>query len=193
MTRAIRCLALTQSVFAGMIFVNCAVAQPITLPARVSYAAKFVCGFSQATTTAPPSEPAVKRGNYATVINIHNPWATDVSIMKKVALAAPERYPNTVLVPPTKRFQDRLISDHAMAVDCQEIVNLLTINGTPPAGTFIEGYVVIDSFFPTGATGSADLDVVTVTSTAPSPTTTVNSHEITPVVGRKLPAGVWPF
>jgi hypothetical protein len=193
MNSAIHRLALTQSVLAGMIFVHCAVAQPITLPARVSYAAKFVCGLSQAATTAPPSEPAVKRGNYATVINIHNPWATDVSLMKKVALAAPERFPNTALVPPTKRFPDRLPPDHAMSVDCQEIVNLLTLNGTPPAGTFIEGYVVIDSFSPTGATGSADLDVVAVTSTAPSTTTSVNSHEITTVPGRKLPAGTWPF
>jgi hypothetical protein len=192
MNSAIR-LALTQSVLTGMIFVSCAVAQPIQLPARVSYAAKFLCGLSQGATTAPPSEPAVKRGNYATVINIHNPWATDVSIMKKVALAAPERFPNTALVPPTKRFQDRLPSDHAMSVDCQEIVNLLTLNGTPPAGTFIEGYLVIDSFFPTGATGSADLDVVAVTSTAPSTTTSVNSHEIVTVPGRRLPAGTWPF
>jgi hypothetical protein len=135
----------------------------------------------------------VKRGNYATVINLHNPWATDVAIQKKVALAAPERYPNTALVPPTKRFQDKLPSDHAMSIDCQEIVNLLTLNGTPPAAPFIEGFVVVDSYLPAGTTGASDLDVVAVTTTAPSPTTNVNSHEVVTVPGRRLPAGTWPF
>ena len=108
---------------------------PITLPARWSYAAKFVCGLSPIPTipgSVFPKEPPVKRGNYATVVNIHNTAATDVTILKKVALAAPEKYPNTQLIPPTKRFTDKLPSDHAMSVDCDEIVNLLVQNGTPP-------------------------------------------------------------
>src|SRR5689334_6242505 len=114
---------------------------PIQLPQRWSYAAKFVCGLSPTATTAVPREPIVKRGNYATVVNIHNPGATDVTILKKVALAAPETYPDTRLIPPTKRYRDRLPSDHAMSVDCTEIVNLLIQNGTPPTGTFIEGFL----------------------------------------------------
>jgi hypothetical protein len=172
----------------------------ITLPARFSYAAKFVCGFEPPTTaTTPPAEPPVKTGNYATVINLHNPWATTVTILKKVAIAAPERFPNTRLIDPTKRFQDTLTSDHGMSIDCTEIVNLLTLNGTAPTTSFIEGWVVIDSFFPTTPTPTAaQLDVIEVTTTsngpsaagAPSP---VNSHEVTVVPGRSLPAGTWPF
>src|SRR4051812_37186064 len=96
---------------------------PIQLPPRWSYAAKFVCGFSPTATNAVPKEPIVKRGNYATVVNIHNPGATDVTLLKKVALAAPETYPETRLIAPTKRYKDRLPSDHTMSVDCTEIVN----------------------------------------------------------------------
>jgi hypothetical protein len=187
----------------GLSYVHSVKAQipdaPITLPARLSYAAKFVCGFEPATTATLPAEPPVKTGNYATVVNLHNPWATNVTILKKVAIAAPERFPNTRLINPTKRFQDTLTSDHGMSIDCTEIVNLLTLNGTPPATTFIEGWVVIDSFFPTTPTPTAaPLDVIEVTTTsngpssagAPSP---VNSHELTVVPGRSLPAGTWPF
>ena len=128
MTRTGTRLLLTGLAVAGALAPHVAAQPaPITLPARFSYAAKFLCGFSTATTTAPPKEPIVKRGNYATVVNIHNPYATDVVLVKKVALAAPEQFPNTQLIQPTKRFQDRLPSDHAMSVDCTEIVNLLKI------------------------------------------------------------------
>ena len=164
-----------------------------TLPARISYAAKFVCGLSKTATNAPPQEPQVKNGNYATVINIHNPWPSTVVLLKKVALAAPEKYPQTVLIPPTRRFQDKLPSDHGMSVDCTEIVNLLTLNGTPPTGTFSEGDLVIDSSFGTGAANSAALDVVAVTTTSDDVGMPVNSHEIVTVPGRSLPAGTWPF
>jgi hypothetical protein len=170
---------------------------PVTLPARFSYAAKFLCGAPTAPTTSPPKEPIVKRGNYATVINIHNPYATEVLILKKVALAAPERFPNTLFIAPTKRYRDILRPDHAMSVDCEEIVNLLSLNGTPPAaGTvFLEGFLVIDSYFPTpaGTATAADVDVVTVTTTSAGPAAAVNDHEIVPVAGRKLAAGTWPF
>jgi hypothetical protein len=170
----------------------------ITLPARFSYAAKFVCGLQTKTTSNPPAEPPVKMGNYATVVNLHNPWATTVQLLKKVALAAPETFPNTPIINPTRRFPDNLPSDHAMSIDCTEIVHLLTLNGTPPTTTFIEGWVVIDSFFPTtSAPGAAALDVFEVTTTsegsAAGATSPVNSHEVTVVPGRSLPAGTWPF
>ena len=170
---------------------------PMTLPARWSYAAKFVCGFSPIPTILGgvfPKEPPVKKGNYATVVNIHNTAATDVKILKKVALAAPEKYPNTQLIPPTKRFSDKLPSDHAMSVDCDEIVNLLVQNGTPPAGTFIEGFLVIDAIgLASTANVLPELDVVAVTTTAADPAAAVNAIQITPVDGKKLPAGTWAF
>ena len=169
---------------------------PITLPARWSYAAKFVCGLSPLVTnpSSVPKEPPVKRGNYATVVNIHNTAPSDVTILKKVALAAPETYPNTNLIPPTRRFRDRLPTDHTMSVDCSEIVNLLVQNGTPPAGPFIEGFLVIDALG-LASTGNAlpELDVVAVTTTAPDTTTPVNAIQITPVVGKQLAAGTWAY
>jgi hypothetical protein len=177
-----------------------------TLPARSSYAAKFVCGVSNIPTQNPPSEPAVKRGNYATVVNMHNPNNRDVVIKKRIALGAPERYqlvPPTTLIAPTKRVDDKLPSDYTMYVDCAEIVNLLRQNGTPFSGTFLEGYVLIESFYAAsfGTATDAELDVVTVTTTAQLAAASpagglgdngVNSHEVTPVTARKLPAGTWP-
>jgi len=167
------------------------------LPSRFSYAAKFVCGLSSSSTALkPPQEPEVKPGNYATIVNIHNPWSADVVLLKKVAIAAPERFPNTQHIAPSKRFPDRLASDHTMSVDCTEIVNLLTLSGTPPIATFIEGFLVIDSSFaasPVGTDTATDIDVVAVTTTAAGAGATVNSHEVTTVPGRKMPAGTWPF
>src|SRR5215471_12969083 len=142
-------------------------ATPLQLPARWSYAAKFVCGLSSQTTSSPPKEPIVKKGNYATVINIHNPNSTTVGILKKVALAGPERFPSVQLITPTMRFRDTLPSDHAMSVDCTEIVNLLTQNGTPPATSFVEGFLVIDALgSPTAGVPLPELDVVTVSTTS---------------------------
>ena len=161
------------TIVAGLIYVHNVKAQTtaasITLPARFSYAAKFVCGFEPPTTHNLPAEPPVKTGNYATVINLHNPWANTVTIQKKSALAAPETYPNTRLIDATKRFHDTLTSDHGMSIDCTEIVNLLTLNGTPPAAPFIEGWVVVDSYFAGATASAAPLDVVEVTTTSNGP------------------------
>jgi hypothetical protein len=189
---------MSMGVILAALSVPCANAQPvpITLPARWSYAAKFVCGLSPLVTNpgSVPKEPPVKKGNYATVVNIHNTSAADVTILKKVALAAPESFPNTHLIPPTKRFRDRLPSDHAMSVDCSEIVNLLVQNGTPPVGPFIEGFLVIDALgLASTANVLPELDVVAVTTTAADTTAAVNAIQITPVVGKQLPAGTWAF
>jgi len=193
------------SIFAGVVLSSVSIPRayaqapapaPITLPARWSYAAKFVCGLSPFVTNpnSVPKEPAVKKGNYATVVNIHNTTGTDVTILKKVALAAPETYPDTHLIPPTKRFKDRLPSDHAMSVDCTEIVNLLVQNGTPPTGPFIEGFLVVDALgLASTANVLPELDVVAVTTTAIDTTAPVNAIQITPVEGKKLPAGTWAY
>jgi len=167
------------------------------LPARFSYAAKFVCGSQAATAESPPAEPPVQPGNYSTVINLHNPSATTVSIQKKIVLAAPETSPKTVPIAPTKRFQDSLLSDHGMSIDCTEIVNLLKQNGTAPTASFIDGWLVVDSFSARLTGGGppvpAPLDVIEVTTTASGESSTVNSHEVTIVPGRQLQRGTWPF
>lgn len=167
------------------------------LPARFSYAAKFLCGLQAATTESPPAEPPVQSGNYATVINLHNPSAATVQILKKVVLSSPETSPHTEPIAPTKRFEDTIQSDHGMSIDCTEIVNLLKQNGTTPTGSFIEGWLVVDSFAPrssgAGAPVPAPLDVTEVTTTASAASSTVNSHAVTIVPGRQLQPGTWPF
>ena len=107
-------------------------------------------------------------------------------------------YPQTTLIDPTKRFADKLTSDHTMSVDCREIVNLLTQNGTPPVGSFIEGFLVVDAYLSaTGANTAAVLDVTAVTTTSNTSTAgtpaQVTSHRVVTVPGRSLRAGAWPF
>jgi len=185
---------------ATLFFASAASAQ-VSLPDRFSYAAKFVCGTSEVPTTVPPNEPVVKMGNYATSVNVHNPWPATAIITKQIVISDPERYPNTRFNLPTKRVSDAIPSGSSIYVDCTEVVNLLKLNSQPIPGPFIEGFVVIDSYFPatsTTASTAADLDVVTVTPTAPlnqsgAATANVNSHEITPVLGRHLPKGTWPI
>jgi hypothetical protein len=179
-------------------FAQTADAPAQTLPDRFSYAAKFVCGTSTIPTTQPPMEPAVKRGNYATAVNIRNPWATPVTITKHIVVALAERYPDTPFIPPSTRVRETLPPGRALYVDCQEVIRLL--HAALP-GPFIEGFVVIDSFSqpsPTAPAVPAEVDVVAVTTAAGIAAagvadTGVTTHDITPVQGRKLPAGVWPF
>src|SRR5947208_1256679 len=128
------------TILAGMVvvpfvFADLASAQ-VNLPDRFSYAAKFVCGTSPTPTTNPPSEPVVKRGNYATAVNIHNPGPDTALITKQVVIAAAERYPDTKQIPPTKRVTDKLPAGEAMYVDCQEIVHLLVLSGASVPAPF---------------------------------------------------------
>jgi hypothetical protein len=169
-----------------------------TQPERFSYAAKFVCGLANVPITQPaPAEPPVKRGNYATSVNIRNPWANPVIITKHVIVSAAERPQFTFNLPSSPRVIEKVPPGSALYVDCQEIVRLAHIGlGTP----FIEGFVVIDSYSPPGTVPSfaMEVDVVDVTTAAPVAAagiadTGVSSHDITPIQGRKLPAGPWPF
>jgi len=167
----------------------------ITLPARSSYAAKFLCGYSQLSTENAPKEPPVKKGNYATVINIHNPCEHDVVVLKKVAIAVPESIPapNKVQMAqrPTRRFRTTLPSDHATAIGCDQIVGLLATSGIPPRGAFIEGFLVIDAFSDNGT--PADLDVVAVTTISGTLGGAVSDHQVVTVPGKRLPPGIWPY
>lgn len=199
MNKQIRSTRIAGMVLVPVVFGHLASAQ-VNLPDRFSYAAKFVCGTSQTPTTNPPAEPVVKKGNYATAVNIHNPAANTITITKQVVIAAAERYPETRQIPPTRRVTDKLPAGQAMYVDCQEIVHLLVLSGAAVPAPFMEGFVVIDSYLPSpNGDVAAELDVVTVTTTATAmslagaPGSDVNSHEITTVQGRKLAKGTWPF
>lgn len=117
-----------------------------TLPDRFEYAAKFVCGVESFQTAPAPSEPVVNPGNYTTAVNIHNPWQFPVTVTKQIVISNPERFPDTRFEVPTARVVEKIPSGSAMYVDCTEIVNLLKSHGAGISGSFIEGFVVIDSF-----------------------------------------------
>jgi len=182
---------------APSMFAQTAAAPIQTQPDRFSYAAKFVCGLSTTQLTQPqPAEPPVKRGNYATTVNVRNPWPNTVILSKHVVVSAPERQ-EIVFNPPSQRVIEKLPPGNALYVDCQEIVRLLHMGFATP---FIEGFVVIESYSQPATTPSVamEVDVVAVTTAAPVAAagiadTGVSSHEITPIQGRKLPAGPWPF
>jgi hypothetical protein len=101
------------------------------------YAAKFVCGRTDAPFLAP--------GQYFTIVNVHNPSPnTSVKLRKKFATTEREEQPGSI----SKFFGTALKPDQALRIDCPNIYNHLQI----PPGTFIEGFVVIQSRF--------ELDVV---------------------------------
>jgi len=103
------------------------------------YAAKFVCGKSDGDLAAP--------GQYFTIINVHNPLPNvNINFRKKFALG--ERDEKVGLK--TRYWPASLHGDEVMGIDCPNIYKHTGI----PAGTFIEGYAVIES--------RAELDVVSV-------------------------------
>ena len=122
---------------------------PKSVKARFEYAAKLVCGVQK-----DPANMQLARGFYATTINVHNPADTGVVFTKKLALTVPpgNQRPGEVL--PIAR--DKLGSDQALAVDCNDIARRL-FNGALPE-PYIEGFVVIRS--------QTSLDVTAVYSTA---------------------------
>ena len=138
-------------------------------PPYDSYAAKFACGeFGKALQPSPAAtvEGPVKPGNYQTVINVHNPnAAVSVGFVKKAVLlfAGANPVAATVFEVPKPPGNQRVVSlppDHGMYIDCQDIRKfLLPPPGSPPAPTFIEGWVVIQVPVPTGATAPPPLDV----------------------------------
>jgi len=146
---------------------------PITTPTPLSrpfwsFAAKFVCGEQPADQAGEPiaGEPAVKPGNYATEINIHNPhYLGPIQIRYKGLLLVERgvpvaRAPSTAQ-PGTFTPLQALPDDGATMMDCNGIWNLLNPGTTPPTPMPLTiGYLVIVS--------PANLDVVGVTTAAAS-------------------------
>ncbi len=195
--QAVLLLALLAIVFTtlGFLYVLQVSAQDVSpqasirLPQRVEYASKFLCGFSSPLVSN-PSEPDVVNGYYATVVNIFNPNPVTVTTHKRVVLAYPE---GTNPIAPTKRFTDTIKSNHAMSVNCTEIVKLLADSGMPVAAQFIEGYLVVDALPTVGTTvilRQLDVDTVHTTSSA---NPMVSSIETIHETGRTVPAGLWPY
>lgn len=112
------------------------------------YAAKVVCGAQPEPLTGP-----VARGFYTTTINIHNPTTTSTEFFKKLALTRPpaDQSPGDVLPVSV----DQLDYDEALATDCPDLWRRFF---PEEPGTFLEGFVVVQS--------TASLDVTGVYSTA---------------------------
>lgn len=118
------------------------------------YAVKFVCGIPK----IEAEREAVKPGNYATAVNIHNPNQKTgaIKFSKHAVLSLPEDMPPQ---PPGKVVQEALKPDFAMEVDCQNIRDLLHLQHDT---TFIKGFLVIVE-----SSTLAPLDVVGVYSSEP--------------------------
>jgi hypothetical protein len=133
-----------------------------------SFAAKFVCGEQPADQSGQPieGEPAVKPGNYATEINIHNPHYIGPIQIRQKALLLVDRGAPVGRAPATARpsaFSPlfALPDDAATMMDCNSIWELLNPGSTPPAPMpLMIGYLVIVS--------PANLDVVAVTTATTS-------------------------
>jgi hypothetical protein len=111
---------------------------------RFQYAVKFLCtsnvpGTSQTTTSLLP-------GQYATVVNIHNPTSKTAGFRMKLAAAT-----STQVDPPqiSQFIKDALEPDQATKVDCSRISDF----GIQPIHGF-EGFLVIES--------ALSLDVIAV-------------------------------
>ena len=115
--------------------------------------------------TDPVAREAIKPGNYATVINIHNPSlgvvkigpSGPVTLYKKAVIS---RYEGEEKRPPSGWHEpDSLAPDHAMHVDCTNIWEFLRIGPGTPAG----GFVVILATGPVDVYGVYTAEPPTVT------------------------------
>jgi hypothetical protein len=107
------------------------------IPQRFHYAAKFLCTANIPGTLQ--TTPSLLPGVYQTVINIHNPSTQTVQLRKKIAVTFPagRQEPGEV----SRFLEDKLASDQALKVDCDQIAEDFGI-------TFIhgaEGFLVIES------------------------------------------------
>jgi hypothetical protein len=91
------------------------------------YSVKFLCGIQPQKVSAPPAEPPVKPGNYATAINIHNfHQGVNAPFCKKAVLA-----PQEPVAGKPGNFRNLLLPpDSAMEVDCSDIVDNLQVCGS---------------------------------------------------------------
>jgi hypothetical protein len=128
-----------------------AAAAPAQAPGVRQYAAKFICGKAGGEQTA---TFLAAPGSYFTVINIHNPALTGgVEFRKKFTVGLPNEKPGKV----SEFFPASLQADQTMQTECRNIYGHLGV----PVGTFIEGFVVLES-------RERELDVVGVYTAAGS-------------------------
>jgi len=145
----------------------------VPVPVRVNeYSAKFLCGDAKEVI-------AVRPGNYATSINIHNPQLFRTVMFAKKAVLSP-REGDTPIPPGKLRTGLSLAPDFAEQVDCKVIRDLLG----GPQDPFIEGFVVL-YVLPSDWVIPNEFDVVGVYTVDTSPQSI--SLEIVPVAPRVIP------
>lgn len=100
------------------------------------YSAKFICGIQKQL-----NDTRFARGFYATSINVHNPNSGTAAFAKKLAFSLPPGGEKPGRIVPIAR--EKLLSDEAMEVDCQEITRRFFPAGVPVS--LVERLVVIES------------------------------------------------
>jgi hypothetical protein len=142
----------------------------------VRYPVKFICG-DPAPVGTPDVELPLTRGRYHTAINVHNPSLdSDVSFVKKVAVASASPYQGGQQPGPITPFvRAELKANEAFEIDCPEIATVteLPIGG----GNYITGFVVIMS--------PHELDVVAVYTARGQGTSPLSTVQVLPVHGRQ--------
>jgi hypothetical protein len=157
-----------------------------------SYSVKFVCGFQPPTTL--PGEPPVKPGNYATEINIHNPFylPNGNEIRKKVVFLVKDGQP--IGREPQQQgpagFDGIILGpDYATMDDCNRMLEI-TGNPIPPIMPLTIGYLVLLSRSP------LDVDAVYTAAygTSAQPARSGVSIDVERVEGRQvdIPTGAFP-
>lgn len=134
------------------------------------YAAKVVCG----RVAAGPAGAAtpVAPGQYWTAVNIHNPSKCQGARLRWKVAVGGQGVPGFIS---TYRNLRELGPDAALELDCRQIMSALL----PPVPPFVKGYIVIES--------DVELDVVSVYTTAQTPTGALNSFHTERVPPRCIP------
>ena len=135
--------------FASVLFLVFAVAPvhaQVVQTVTNTYAAKFICGVQP--DGAISSMPDAQAGRYSTKINVHNNSGVNVRFRKKVIQLKGGQVPTE----PSFRKIEGLRPDWAMEVTCRDIYGHLGIQLPPPGTTaappYIEGFVILEVFFP---------------------------------------------
>ncbi|HEY0323693.1 MAG TPA: hypothetical protein VGC66_22250 [Pyrinomonadaceae bacterium] len=122
-----------------------------------TYAAKFICGVQK--DTAITAVVDAQAGRYATKINVHNNTGITINFRKKII----QLRGGESATDPQKKLLEALKPDQAMEVVCLDIYKLLSIpvnNQLPPP--YIEGFVILEVYFPTLSDSSIPQDPLDV-------------------------------
>jgi len=130
------------SVFA--MFIACQFLSPAAAMGQdvvFQYAAKFVCGENSA------GIDRILPGQYATAINIHNPFIIPVTFNKRIALTFPPAAQSAGQL--SDIIPDKLEPLEALEVDCEEIPSEFF---APLRTPYTKGFLIIESQFPLDVT-----------------------------------------